>query len=444
MNSYRILAGAVAVLALSLIYSPAFSQVSISLDIAPPPLIVEDQPPCPEDGLIWTPGYWAYDDYAGEYYWVPGVWVQPPQIGFLWTPAYWGWSGGAYAFHEGYWGPTVGFYGGINYGHGYWGRGYGGGRWDNGRFAYNTAANNVNVTYIHNTYVDRSVVRANTNRVSFNGGRGGVAAQPTARELQVAQQVQATPQQQTHFQAAQQQRTHAVKVDKALAKATPGGQPGASPQTAATPGGANPQAQKQQLTEQQKAAATPNTPAVAPQPTVNNKPENQFTGGDTQAQRKERLAEQKKAQANTPAVAPQPAVNKAENQFTGGNPQPQPKEHKVNPTIAPVNNGPAAAVNTPQRREERQHEAAPQPAAVNAQAAVNHPAPAVQREAAQAEHHAAQVHAPQHMEAQAQHAAPQPQVHVQPRAQGPAQAQVKAQGPGPGQVPGQGKKDDGH
>ena len=59
----------------------------------------------------------------------PGVWVRPPQVGLLWTPGYWGWGGGAYLFHAGYWGPHVGFYGGVNYGFGYGGVGFGGGRW---------------------------------------------------------------------------------------------------------------------------------------------------------------------------------------------------------------------------------------------------------------------------------------------------------------------------
>ena len=39
--------------------------VGISVDIAPPPLPVYDQPPIPGDGYIWTPGYWAWDDNTG-------------------------------------------------------------------------------------------------------------------------------------------------------------------------------------------------------------------------------------------------------------------------------------------------------------------------------------------------------------------------------------------
>jgi hypothetical protein len=168
--------------ALALGSTSAFSQVSISIDIAPPPLQVYDQPACPDDGYIWTPGYWAYGDNA--YFWVPGGWVQPPQIGYLWTPPYWGWDGNAFVFNAGYWGPTVGYYGGINYGYGYGGHGYGGGRWHGGHFSYNTAVNNVSSINTQNTYVDRTAVNNNTSKVSYNGGKGGVQAKPTAQERQ--------------------------------------------------------------------------------------------------------------------------------------------------------------------------------------------------------------------------------------------------------------------
>ncbi len=117
----------------------AFGQVGIGISVGfgPPALPIYEQPICPAEGYLWTPGYWAYDDGDG-YYWVPGTWVQPPQVGFLWTPGYWGWGGSAFFFHEGYWGPHIGFYGGINYGFGYGGVGYEGGRWDGGHFSYNT------------------------------------------------------------------------------------------------------------------------------------------------------------------------------------------------------------------------------------------------------------------------------------------------------------------
>src|ERR1700733_4181549 len=151
----------------------AFAQIGIgiSVNFGPPAIPVYEQPICPDDGYIWTPGYWAYEDDGG-YYWVPGTWVEAPQPGYLWTPGYWGWGGSAFLFHAGYWGPTVGFYGGINYGFGYVGHGYEGGYWNGGHFFYNNSVNNVNVNVIHNTYVKNVTVVNNYNRVSFNGGQG--------------------------------------------------------------------------------------------------------------------------------------------------------------------------------------------------------------------------------------------------------------------------------
>ncbi|MGA8154018.1 MAG: YXWGXW repeat-containing protein [Terriglobales bacterium] len=160
----------------------SFAEIGVSITVGPPPLPVYEQPPCPGDGYIWTPGYWAYDNDVTDYYWVPGTWVEPPEVGFLWTPGYWGWAGGAFVFHRGYWGPHVGFYGGISYGFGYFGQGYQGGRWNNGHFFYNRAVNNVNVTNIHNVYNTTVINRTTVNRVSYNGGNGGINMRPTAEE----------------------------------------------------------------------------------------------------------------------------------------------------------------------------------------------------------------------------------------------------------------------
>jgi hypothetical protein len=157
----------------------AIAQVRISVAIAPPLLPVYEQPICPGDGYIWTPGYWAWGD--DDYYWVPGTWVLAPEVGFYWTPPYWGWDGGAFIFYDGYWGPEVGFYGGVVYGFGYFGRGYEGGRWDNGHFFYNTTVNRVDTTVIRNVYNTRVNITNNT-RVSYNGGNGGINERPTPQE----------------------------------------------------------------------------------------------------------------------------------------------------------------------------------------------------------------------------------------------------------------------
>jgi hypothetical protein len=156
----------------------AFAQIGISVNIAPPELPVYDQPACPGDGYIWTPRYWAWD---GSYYWVPGTWALAPEAGYLWTPGYWGWGNGGYFFNQGYWGESVGFYGGVDYGYGYFGHGYGGGRWEHNHFFYNTSVNNMNGSNIRNVYNTR-LDEQSGNRVSFNGGTGGIDVRATAEE----------------------------------------------------------------------------------------------------------------------------------------------------------------------------------------------------------------------------------------------------------------------
>jgi hypothetical protein len=131
---------------------------------------------------LWTPGYWSWDDDDG-YYWVPGTWVLAP-VGTFWTPSWWEWNEGLYVFHGGYWGPHVGFYGGIDYGFGYTGEGFYGGEWRGRDFYYNRSVTNVNVTNITNVYNQTVIVNNTTvNHVSYNGGNGGIEARPTAQQL---------------------------------------------------------------------------------------------------------------------------------------------------------------------------------------------------------------------------------------------------------------------
>ena len=172
----RSLLFAVILMALS---TASFAQIGVSVSFGPPALPIYEQPICPGDGYIWTPGYWDWD--GNDYYWVPGTWVEAPEVGFLWTPGYWGWGGSAFFFHEGYWGPHVGYYGGINYGFGYGGHGYEGGRWENNHFYYNTSVNRISNENIHNTYNTR-VEYNSGNRASYNGGNGGINERPSAQE----------------------------------------------------------------------------------------------------------------------------------------------------------------------------------------------------------------------------------------------------------------------
>jgi hypothetical protein len=77
-------------------------------------------------------------------------------------------------------------------------------RSDNGRFFYNRTVNNVNITNIHNTYNTTVINNTNVNRVSYNGGNGGINARPRPEEEAVARERHIAPVavQTQHVQAA--------------------------------------------------------------------------------------------------------------------------------------------------------------------------------------------------------------------------------------------------
>jgi hypothetical protein len=200
--------------------------ICVSNNVPPPELPVYEQPPIPDPGYIWTPGYWAGGPTG--YFWVPGTWILPPAVGLLWTPGYWGWRDGIYVWNAGYWGPHVGFYGGIDYGFGYTGLGYEGGRWENGVFAYNRTVNNFGGVRITNVYEKTVVVEPGASRVAFNGGSGGLTARPTPEQEAAAheQHVAADP--------AQLQHERTASTDKSLLASENHGRPPIA--ATATPG----------------------------------------------------------------------------------------------------------------------------------------------------------------------------------------------------------------
>jgi hypothetical protein len=263
--------------------APAAAQISISVNIAPPVLPVYVQPPLPAPGYVWTPGYWAWDPIVADYYWVPGAWVAPPRIGFLWTPGYWGWSNGVYLFHAGYWGPTVGFYGGVNYGFGYTGSGFFGGQWRGGQYYYNSSVNNVKNVAITNVYNKTVIVNNNAPRTSFNGGPNGIAARPTPAEIAAAKapHIAATPVQTQHALAAKanpqarfsanQGKPQNAAVEKPLGAAPP--QHGEAAVKGAGENGAEPRHDVERRDE----AASPRAPAALidrphPRPAMERRP----------------------------------------------------------------------------------------------------------------------------------------------------------------------------
>jgi len=196
---------------------------------APPPLRAEVQPPIPGPGYIWTPGYWGWNDVADDYYWIPGVWVLPPAVGLLWTPPWWGYVGGVYVFNAGYWGPFIGFYGGIDYGFGYFGVGYVGGYWNGPTFYYNTVVNNFGGRRINTAFTRPVSAPRFASRASFNGP-GGVNARASRAQLAAMRgpRSAATAQQAAHYRTAANDprlrahagaAAHAATAPRQLAKA---------------------------------------------------------------------------------------------------------------------------------------------------------------------------------------------------------------------------------
>ena len=207
MRATRLLALAILLAPCSLATShAAYGQLvlGVSVNEAPPPLPVYDQPPIPAPGYLWVPGYWAWSERGG-YYWVPGTWILPPKAGLVWTPGYWGSEEGVYVFHVGYWGSHIGFYGGVDYGFGYDGVGYEGGYWKDGRFFYNSAVNNIANVSVLNVY-SKPIAIERRSYASFNGGKGGTTAKATSAQLAAEWE--------NHIAATSEQRRQAEAASK--------------------------------------------------------------------------------------------------------------------------------------------------------------------------------------------------------------------------------------
>jgi hypothetical protein len=385
----------------------------------PPPLPEYEQPPAPDPDYLWTPGYWGWGPYG--YYWVPGYWVAAPYEGALWTPGYWGFYGGFYRFHHGYWGLHIGYYGGVDYGYGYVGHGYYGGYWNGGHFFYNTTITRVNVNVIRNVYVHP--VRINNvvisgrigNRVSFNGGRGGVVARPLPAETRVLQEKRIPPmttQVQAQHAAAgnrqqlfsQNQGRPAVAVDarpiakdrvlpaavpaRAMPAAQPraggsAGQPGiggnARPGSMQTPAqGARPQAGQAQPQSQMR-QAQPQSQIRQGQP-QQAQPQSQTRQAQPQPQSQMRQAQ---PQAQTRQAQPQPQAGQAQPQPQASQAQqPQSQMRQAQPQQAqPQPQARPQEQARPQQAPQQQAQPRPQPQAAprpqTAPAARPQPAPAV-------------------------------------------------------------------
>ena len=383
----------------------------------PPPLPTYSQPPCPGEGYIWTPGYWSYSE-AG-YYWVPGVWVLAPYVGALWTPPYWDYYGGHYLWHAGYWGRHIGFYGGINYGFGYTGLGFYGGYWNQGAFVYNREVTNINLTVVRNVYSHPVVNYTPFNRVSFNGGRGGIGRQPVAAELAVRREnrIAPLPAQIQHVREAAVNRTQFATANRGRPATAALGRPLATPYRApaptprswqtgeARPGApvtnARPQAAPFARTEPMRQAPVQSAPAMRPQMAPQRseqramQPSRQAipqTRGEASRQLEARPAPARPQAApamSRPVPQPHFEARPSPSRAQAGPPmsRPAPQPHvEARPAPARPQSAPAMSRPAPQPRvEARPAPARPQPAPAMSRPAPQprveaHPAPAPRAE----------------------------------------------------------------
>jgi hypothetical protein len=352
--------------------------------------------------------------------------VEAPYTGALWTPGYWGYVGNVYRFHHGFWGLHVGFYGGVDYGYGYVGHGFYGGYWNRGQFYYNTSITRVNVNVIRNVYVhtvvidNRPISGAIVNRVSFNGGRGGIQARPLAAEVAVLHEQRNAPmaaQVQAQREAAQNRQQFysanhgrpavAVAARPVVADRTP---PAVLPRPAipavqpgnrgeARPGqpqgfapGVHPQAQPQARTAQE----------ARPVPQVNQAP----------FQQNRQLQQARPAQAEARPLAPQQQVRQTEPQGRENQPSarpvpesPQVRQPQPQPQARPVPQ--PQSRQSPQQPQVRQPELRPEAGPAPEARPVPQPRPEVQTQRPQPQ--AAAPHPPPQ-------ARPAPAPHPQPAA----------------------------
>jgi hypothetical protein len=80
---------------------PAFGQIAVVIERAPPPLRHERRPPMPAAGYQWIDGYWGVD--SRHYVWVPGRWERPPYEGAYWSHPHYDHYPEGWRMHEGHW-----------------------------------------------------------------------------------------------------------------------------------------------------------------------------------------------------------------------------------------------------------------------------------------------------------------------------------------------------
>jgi hypothetical protein len=203
----------------------------------------------------------------------------------------------------------------------------------------------VNITVIHNVY-NTTVVNTTVNRVSYNGGNGGINRRPTPQEEAVVHEKHIPP------VAVQTQHVQAARANPELRASANQGKP----PVAATP---KPGAFNDRAVVPAKEAGAPYTPAA------NRAPSQQ--PANAPAAQKENSA----ARPDRPEPKNQPESNRAEpNRPPAAQPNKQPERPEANrpPTAKPNNqpepnrNEPAQRSQTPPPSERSQPQRTPPPA----------------------------------------------------------------------------------
>jgi hypothetical protein len=76
------------------------ARVDVDVEIAPPPVVVENAPV--REGYIYAPGYWDWDEGQHRRVWHKGEYMRE-RPGEHWVPHAWSERDGHYHFNEGHW-----------------------------------------------------------------------------------------------------------------------------------------------------------------------------------------------------------------------------------------------------------------------------------------------------------------------------------------------------
>jgi len=103
LRLHRVLA--IVALALAALSGNASAQVYFSIQIGPPPPLVE-QIPLLMPGQLWAPGYWAWHD--NRHIWIRGRPLMQ-RVGYRWEPDMWEQRNNLYYRHPGRWERNTGY-----------------------------------------------------------------------------------------------------------------------------------------------------------------------------------------------------------------------------------------------------------------------------------------------------------------------------------------------